>query len=271
MALVVKARVAPDQASVKLFLEDITLPYDAINNITGYNSPNRAASDNIVTEIVPTFPDGTAGTTLTLDGTTTPSTDWIPKNGLSRYLTLAQLGWSGATWPTGLIKLTYRPWFTTASGGLVGVTLGSPTVTRQSGQNFTSDFADSYKIRLNGVNYTIAAGGIAATTLTLTTNYTGSTVTNATAYIGYEANIAAVIDREFKQCFMPRYIANRPPNKCDKGTMSTLIKLRYQWDSVYALQATPDFDAANELMIDITEDCACLASGTISGCSSCIS
>lgn len=270
MALTVKATAAPNQASTSILITDTTLPYNATTNPTGYGGINRDTTDNIETEIIPTWPDGTVGDILLLDGTTLPTTQWIPRNALSAYYSLADLGWSGTEFPIGVIKITYRPWFETASAGMYSVLNGNATVTRASGQVPSTDFADSNMIRLDGVNYTIIAKG--ATTLTLSIPYAGVDDASVTGYIGYEASIAAVIDRPFKVCFMPRYIANRPPNKCNKALMSTLIKLRYQWDAVYALHATPDFDAANELMIALGEECDCLASGQAAGgCSSCIS
>lgn len=270
MALIPRATGVVNQASTSILLTDTTGTYDALLRPYGYGAPNRAVADNIVTEIFSTFPDGTAGTTLTLDGTTSPASDWIPKNALFRNLTLAQLGWSGTEFPIGIIQLRYQPWFTTPSGGLVGVTNGSPTVTRQSAQDFTTDFADSYKIRINGVNYTIASGGITTTTITLTENYAGATVLNATAYIGYSVNVGVIIDRPFKVCFMPRFIANRATN-CDKSTYTTLSKLLYQYWQVEALHGYGNFDAANTMLIDLGTQCDCFGSIVASGgCSSCV-
>lgn len=266
--LTVRATAAPNQASTSILITDTTGVYNSATNPTGFGGINRAVADNILTEIVPTWPDGTVGDTLLLDAATLPTTQWIPKNALSAYYSLADLGWSGTEFPIGVIKFAYRPWFETASAGMYSVLNGNATVTRASGQVPSTDFADSNMIRLDGVNYTIIAKG--ATTLTLSIPYAGVDDASVTGYIGYEASIAAVIDRPFKVCFMPRYIANRPSKNCDKALMSALVKMRYMWDAVYALHATPDFDAANELMIALGEECDCLASGTVGGCSSCL-
>lgn len=268
MALILQATAVPNQASDSIVFTELTGVYDAINNPGGFGAPNPAVAANIVTEFIPTYVDGTVGSTITLDGTTIPTSLWVPRNALVRQFTIPQIGLTGDEFETGVMQLIYRPWFTTTSGGIVGVTLGSPTVTRQAGQDFTVDFANTSMIRLNGVNYTILSKTIS--TITLTTNYTGATVLNATAYQGYQITIGVILDRAFKVCFFPRYIANRT-GTCNKPLYQTLVKLKYQWDAVYALAAIPSFSDANTLLQHITRDCTCLSNtNNVAGCASCL-
>lgn len=262
MALIVASTLAANVASTALDFVDTT----GVSS-TGYGGSNRPTSANIVTEYTFTLPD-LSTVLIDEDAATLPITDWTPKNALLRSFTLAQLGLTSTTLPYGVIQCQYVPWFQTASNGTVNVVNGSTTVTRNSGQTLTSDFSDSFKVRIAGVNYTIATGGIAATTLTLTTAYAGVTATGVTAYIGYQSTSAAIISYDFLLCWQPAWTALDLVNcSCTNPKYLTLSKLydRFvQVQAMWTLGTTGGFANANLAMVDVTDACTCYQ--TTGGC-----
>lgn len=263
MALIVNGTLTVNTASTLLTFSDITGNYNASTNPNGYGGINRAVADNVGTHFVFVYPDATTNT-VSVDGTTVPPTDFVPFGGLTRTFTLSDLSQTSATMPTGVIQLTYRPYFTTASAGDVGVTNGLPTVTRASGQDFTSDFADSSVIVLAGVKYTIASK--TTTTITLSENYAGLTDAALEAYIGYEALIPVLTPYEFLTCWEPLWIAMRfNGNTCNDPKYQTLRRLYDIYLQVQAKQTALDYNGANQLLIDLVDLCECAESGS-GGC-----
>lgn len=269
MALLRTSTAERNQAATEILWTDTTGNYDAANNPGGYGAPNAAVANNVFTRFDFILGDGSTAR-IDVDAATLPTTDFVPKNGLITIFTPARLALTETEFQTGVISILSKSYFTTASGGNLTFTNGSATVAAASGQNLTIDYADTSMVLFNGIEYTIAAGSLLSGQFTLASGvFTGATLT-AVGYRGYATTTGAVIDREFEECLMPKYIANRSGTTCDKSFYSEMIKLRYQWDAVYAI-AQVNITEANTFLQDITRNCTCLNyPSTISGCASCL-
>lgn len=264
MALIPVVTLTVDTASEVQTLTDVTGNYNASTNVGGYGAPNVAIADNTGTLLTFTLPD-LSEVPILLDGTTSPASNWIPRNALTRSITIAQLGLSSDTFPTGAILLTYLPFFSTSSGGNYTVVQGNATVTRASGQNPATDYSDSdIWVSGDGVAYTILSK--TATTLVLTTEYAGTSGTTA-GYRGYQAQAAVLTPYEFLVCLNSQW-ANMRWEGCHCGDpkYTSLSNLRNMYQQVLAKMAATDYPGANLEMIDLAALCTCVEQGGGKGC-----
>lgn len=264
MALIPTATLTVDTASEVLTLTDTTGAYNASTNPGGYGAPNPAIADNTGTLLTFTLPD-LSPVEILLDGTTSPATNWIPLNALTRSVTIAQLGLTSDTLPTGAILLTYLPFFTTTSGGNYTVVQGNATITRASAQNPSTDYSDSdIWVSGTGVPYTILTK--TATTLVLTELYAEASGTTV-GYRGYQAQTAVLTPYEFLVCLNSQWANLRWDGcHCKDPKYTSLNNLRNMYQQVLAKMAATDYTGANLEMIDLAALCTCVEEGGGGSC-----
>lgn len=264
MALIPIVTLTVDTASEILTPTDVTGNYNASTNVGGYGAPNVAIADNTGTLLTFTLPD-LSEVEILLDGTTSPAANWIPKNALTRSVTIAQLGLTSDTFPTGAILLNYLPFFSTTSGGNYTVVQGNATITRASGQSPAADYADSdIWVSGSGVAYTILSK--TATTLVLTELYAEASGTTA-GYRGYQAQTAVLTPYEFLVCLNSQWADVRWDGcVCTDPKYTALTNLRNMYQQVQAKMAATDYPGANLQMIDLAALCTCVEEGGGGGC-----
>lgn len=262
MATLVNAELLVNVASTILTFNELTGVYNAITNPGGYGVPNKTTAANVFTRYDFTFPDDTTYRVDT-DATTLPTTDFVPRNALTREFTLAQLGLTGTEFPAGVIQVNYKPYFNTASGGDLTFTQNTNVVVAASGQDLTIDYSDSSMVLWKGVEYTIVAGSLVTGQFTLSAVYTGATDTDE-GFVGYSKATAVLIPKEFLDCWSPQWSVLDVTDKCQSAKEKSLSHLYNIYLSVQAKMAETDYDGANDLLLDLIALCEC--ENTTGGC-----
>lgn len=261
MALIIDATLTIDTANEVLTVTDTTG-----TGATGYGTgTNRDVTDNVGTDFDFIFPD-LSTYIYTVDGSTLPTTDFIPFNALTRPITTTQASLTSDTFGTGVTIMTYRPYFTTISAGNYSVVNGSATITRASGQSPATDFSDSDIIMLAGVKYTIASK--TATTLVLTEVYAG--VTNAalaTCYIAYEKRLAVMGNLAFLSCWSPQIAQLKWDKLCSTSPNYVALRNLYSmYLQILDKMTLLDYEGANLQLIEATAQCTCVRLNGAKGC-----
>lgn len=258
MALGIAGELSVDASNTVLTFTDTTGVYNSVSNPSGYGAPNKATADNVFTRYSFTFQDYNT-TNVDTDGSTLPTTDFIPLNGLTRDFTLSQMGLTELT--AGVVQINYKPYFNTASGGDVIFTNGTNVVIRNSGQTLTTDLADTYMVLWQGVEYTIVEGSITASQFLITETYEGATDSD-TLYAGYSTTVAVLITKPWNDCFDPQWAELDHPAGCDMSDEELrLFHLYCIYLSVLAKFTDLDYSGANDLMIDLLVLCNCVENG----------
>lgn len=263
--LVVNGALTVDADSEVLAFADTTGVFDATLNPGGYGAPNKATSANVFTRFDFILPD-LSTYRIDRNGASVPSSGFIPKNGLTTNFSIADLGLSSDEFPGGVIQLSYKPYFSTASGGTLTFTNGSAIVARGGVQDLTVDFADTNMVLWNGVEYVIKAGTLTASQFELTEVYTGSTNT-LVAYAGYLKQVAVLIYKEFLNCWDPQWAVLDTKDNCMSEKEMALFNLYCIYLSILAKMAEAtqaSYASANTLMLDLIQ--LCTAEATDGGC-----
>lgn len=253
MATLVNAELLVNSASSILELNELTGVYNATTNPGGFGAPNKAVADNVFTRYDFTLPN-LSPYRVDTDAATLPTTDFVPRNALTRNFTLAQLGLTGDQFPGGVIQVDYKPYFNTASGGTLTFTQGSAIVVRGGVQDLAADWVDSSMVLWGGIEYVMKANTLTTTQFELTAVYTGVTGT-AVGYVGYLKTTGVLIVKEFLDCWDPQWSVLDTKNNCESAKEKSLFNLYCIYLSVQAKMAELDYAGANTLMLELIELC----------------
>lgn len=276
MALEVKYSSTINQQGSIVTLTNTTGNYNVSTNPTGYGgSVNKPISDNIYTELYIIIKDTTY--LIILSGSTTPSSDFIPKNGLSRTLTpddIPELAGNDAFVDT-LIKIYVYEFYSvdgthsiTTSGGISTITGTLSTYT-----NVLTGFGDTTRIKVKNStqnqNYTINKDSSPAFSDTNIILEQQADITNGAVdvYAGYLAFTSIINLAQFNGCFMPK-ITNAKAveatccTDCENKQVDNLMKLLLGKYAVYGMQ---DYELYNDAILSIDtlnnicegDDCSC--------------
>lgn len=223
MSLVIKGELVINASNTELTFNDVTGDYSG-SNTGGYGTPNKAKARAYKTLIRITKPDGTS-IDFDLDGTTVPSSDFVPKNAVTRTMTLAQMDISEEEFPDGVYEVQYIVWMVVdyslgATYTIQNVTVGSEVVSKITGVNstFTSvetGFGDTTVLRAvfedDGTyeDFSIAeiTSGTSITLEQLSQNFgleTDGAAVTVTVYAGYKSTFAFLDREQFMNCFIPK-------------------------------------------------------------------
>lgn len=227
MALKIKGQLSINSDNTEYTLEDITGDYDATDNPNGFGgSVNKTKAQVLETQVRVTKPNGEY-VDFTLNTSTSPLTDFIPKEALSRILTLADLGISDESeFPVGVYQVQYIIWVKVDDSMGASYTLEHDTVLNKvyakvvgTSSNFTSvllGFGDTSVVRvLKNSDTTIyedfsikeVVDNTHMTLDQLSTKF-GLTTDGASVAVqlraGYKSTFAYLNKEQFLKCFLPK-------------------------------------------------------------------
>lgn len=234
----------------------------AVVDTTSYGGSNRVASDAHTTNFF--LSDGDDNVyEYSVDGTTSPSSDFIPKNALSRVLTPANFGLTSDYFADGIYRLKYRVWFVITGTASINTSSGTSVITGV-GTTFTSNligFGDTTLIKIvsgsdeeiNAIDKTATFNG---TSLQLETE---SAIANGavTVYAGFEYVTAVAAIKDLRTCLDGKasnikVIEDKSCLSCDKDDVTDLLETYFGIYTVYAQldNNLPEIAHSNIIMLN---------------------
>ncbi len=250
MALEVKYSSTINQAGSEITVTNTTGNYDVTTNPTGYGGGvNKPIANNVYTEIYIVIKDNTY--LLQLDGTTTPSSNFIPKNALSRTITpddiTALVG--NSKFIDTLIQIYIYEFYSVAGTTSITTTGGISTITGTTTafEDVLTGFGDTVRIKVKNStqnkNYTINKDSDPAFSDTNIILDQEAEITDGSCniYAGYLAFTSIINLATFNSCYLPKIanakvVASSCCTDCENKAVNNLMKMLLGKYAVYAMQ-----------------------------------
>ncbi len=232
MSLSIKGELVANDGNLELSFNDITGDYSSTLNPTGWGGGvNKTKAQVLETQVRVTKPDGTY-VDFTLNSTSSPLTDFVPKESLTRQLTLGDLEYDEEEFPVGVFKVQYITWLKVDDSMGATYTIKNVTVLNKVyskivgvSSNFTSvllGFGDSSIVRVLKDSDTTIFEDFSINSVVDATNITLDQVSSEFSLItdgatlavqlraGYKSDFAYLSKEQFMSCFIPKIAGITP-------------------------------------------------------------